>query len=56
LRKEHVLTVGAGDNVVRVLPPLTISEDEIRAGLAGIRAALEKLSSAKKEELERANA
>lgn len=56
LRKEHVLTVGAGDNVVRVLPPLTISENEIRAGLTGIRAALEKLSSAKKEELERANA
>ncbi|NNF71337.1 MAG: aspartate aminotransferase family protein [Rhodobacteraceae bacterium] len=26
---EHLLTVGAADNVVRLLPPLTITEDEI---------------------------
>ncbi len=25
----HVLTVPGGDNVVRLLPPLTISDDEI---------------------------
>ena len=30
----HVLTVGAADNVVRILPPLTISEDEIAEGVA----------------------
>ena len=30
----HVLTVGAADNVVRILPPLTISDDEIAEGVA----------------------
>lgn len=29
LRDRHVLTVGAGDNQVRLLPPLTVTEDEI---------------------------
>ena len=29
LRAENMLTVAAGDNVVRLLPPLIISEDEI---------------------------
>ncbi|MFN3233489.1 MAG: aspartate aminotransferase family protein [Alphaproteobacteria bacterium] len=29
LSEQHVLTVGAGDNQVRLLPPLTVSEDEI---------------------------
>jgi acetylornithine/N-succinyldiaminopimelate aminotransferase len=31
---NHVLTVGAADNVVRVLPPLTISDEEIAEGVA----------------------
>jgi acetylornithine/N-succinyldiaminopimelate aminotransferase len=56
LRDEHVLTVAAGDNVIRVLPPLTITEDEIRLGLAGIRSGMEKLSSAHMNEEERAQA
>ncbi len=56
LRSENVLTVAAGDNVIRILPPLTITEDEIRTGLAGIRSALEKLSSSRKSETERAHA
>jgi acetylornithine/N-succinyldiaminopimelate aminotransferase len=30
---EHVLTVPAGDNVVRLLPPLTISDEEIAEAL-----------------------
>ena len=30
----HVLTVGAADNVVRILPPLTISDEEIAEGVA----------------------
>ena len=30
----HVLTVPAGDNVVRLLPPLTITEDEINEAIA----------------------
>ena len=32
LRAEKLLTVAAGDNVVRLLPPLIIGEDEIAAG------------------------
>jgi acetylornithine/N-succinyldiaminopimelate aminotransferase len=36
LRDQKVLGVPAGDNVVRLLPPLTISEDEIRTGLQRI--------------------
>jgi acetylornithine/N-succinyldiaminopimelate aminotransferase len=31
---NHVLTVGAADNVVRILPPLTISDEEIAEGVA----------------------
>jgi acetylornithine/N-succinyldiaminopimelate aminotransferase len=38
---NHVLTVGAADNVVRILPPLTISDEEIAEGLARLdRAAI----------------
>jgi acetylornithine/N-succinyldiaminopimelate aminotransferase len=33
LRAEHVLAVAAGDNVVRLLPPLVISEGEISEGM-----------------------
>jgi len=29
LREQHLLTVGAGENVVRLLPPLIVSEGEI---------------------------
>ncbi|BCH35222.1 acetylornithine aminotransferase [Mesorhizobium sp. L-8-10] len=39
LRDENLLAVPAGDNVVRLLPPLTISDEEIRDGLSRIRAA-----------------
>lgn len=31
MRDQGLLTVGAGDNVIRILPPLIISEDDIRA-------------------------
>jgi acetylornithine/N-succinyldiaminopimelate aminotransferase len=34
-----VLTVPAGDNVVRILPALTISEEEIAEGIARLDAA-----------------
>ncbi len=33
LRAEHLLAVAAGDNVVRLLPPLIISEAEISEGI-----------------------
>ena len=38
-RAEHVLTVPAGDNVVRILPPLTVTADEVRDGLARLEKA-----------------
>jgi acetylornithine/N-succinyldiaminopimelate aminotransferase len=44
LRNEHMLTVGAGDNVVRLLPPLNIDEphlDEAREKLTRACTALE---------------
>lgn len=39
LRDQKMLTVGAGDNVVRLLPPLIISDDEVREGLARLEKA-----------------
>ena len=40
---EHLLIVGAGDNVVRILPPLNVSEDEISDGIARLYQALSRL-------------
>ena len=34
LRAEKMIAVAAGDNVVRLLPPLIISEQEIAEGVA----------------------
>ncbi|MCU0818689.1 MAG: aspartate aminotransferase family protein [Beijerinckiaceae bacterium] len=39
LRNEGLLTVGAGDNVVRLLPPLIIGEDEVRTATEAIERA-----------------
>jgi len=36
LRDEKLLSVGAGENVVRVLPPLIVSEDEIAEAVARV--------------------
>jgi acetylornithine/N-succinyldiaminopimelate aminotransferase len=36
LRDQHLLTVGAGDNVVRLLPPLIVTEAEIGDAMARI--------------------
>ncbi len=44
MRKEHLLSVGAGDNVVRLLPPLTVSISEARDALGRIEAAAISLS------------
>ncbi|AWN45854.1 acetylornithine transaminase [Methylobacterium terrae] len=38
-RDEHLLVIPAGDNVVRLLPPLTIGEDEVNAALDKLEAA-----------------
>jgi Ornithine/acetylornithine aminotransferase len=35
LREQKLLTVGAGENVVRFLPPLIVSEAEIEESVAG---------------------
>jgi acetylornithine/N-succinyldiaminopimelate aminotransferase len=45
-RAEKMLTVGAGDNVVRLLPPLIISEQEMAEGVARLERACAKLSHA----------
>ncbi|MGR6432127.1 acetylornithine transaminase [Rhizobium sp. PAMB 3174] len=46
MREQHVLGVLAGDNVVRLLPPLIVSAEEAREGLARIERAAEALHSA----------
>jgi acetylornithine/N-succinyldiaminopimelate aminotransferase len=47
LRAEKMLTVAAGDNVVRLLPPLIISEQEMADGVARLDRACARLSSNK---------
>jgi acetylornithine/N-succinyldiaminopimelate aminotransferase len=44
-RAENLLTVGAGDNVVRIIPPLTITQAEARIGFEKIAAACRRLSA-----------
>jgi acetylornithine/N-succinyldiaminopimelate aminotransferase len=46
LRGEKMLAVAAGDNVVRLLPPLIVSEQEIAEGVARIDRACAKLDRA----------
>jgi acetylornithine/N-succinyldiaminopimelate aminotransferase len=47
VRAERLLAVPAGDNVLRLLPPLTVTAEEAREGLARIERAAEKLTAAK---------
>lgn len=49
VRAEHMLLVPAGDNVLRLLPPLVTTAEEAREGLARIERAAEKLSTEKKQ-------
>lgn len=44
---ERVLVVGAGDNVVRVLPPLIVADHEISEGIERLARALAQLSKSK---------
>jgi acetylornithine/N-succinyldiaminopimelate aminotransferase len=48
VRAEKLLGVPAGDNVLRLLPPLTVTAEEAREGLARIERAAEKLTAAAK--------
>lgn len=49
MRDEKLLSVGAGNNVVRLLPPLNVTEDEIRDGLHRIEKAVQLVSDAHKQ-------
>ena len=40
LRDDHLLTVPAADNTLRLLPPLTIHRDELDLAIAKLEAAL----------------
>ena len=44
LRAEHMITVSAGDNVVRLLPPLIIGDEEIGEAVARIDRACARLA------------
>ncbi len=45
-RDEHLLVAGGGDNCVRLLPPLTMTEDEAREAVARLEATCEALRKA----------
>jgi acetylornithine/N-succinyldiaminopimelate aminotransferase len=44
--QEHLLTIAAGDNVVRLLPPLVLSEEEMSEGMERLDRALARLAKA----------
>ena len=44
LRAEKLLTVGAGENVVRLLPPLIVTEDEIEDAVSRVERVCAKLT------------
>lgn len=46
-RAERLLVVGAGDNVVRLLPPLTVADHEISEGIERLSRALAHIAKSK---------
>jgi len=50
VRAEHLLLVPAGENVLRLLPPLITTAEEAREGLARIERAAEKLRAEKNQD------
>ena len=48
LREEHMLAVGAGDNVVRLVPPLIVSEAEVGDAMGMLDRACARLARAEK--------
>lgn len=46
LRDHHVLTVVAGDNALRLLPPLNVTADEIKLALKGIETVAREITQA----------
>ena len=51
LVENGVLSVGAGDNVVRLLPPLVITDAEVREGMERLEQAVAALSKAEREKI-----
>jgi acetylornithine/N-succinyldiaminopimelate aminotransferase len=49
LREEKLLTVGAGDNVVRFLPPLIVTDAEIEESVARLERACAAISSSQQK-------
>jgi acetylornithine/N-succinyldiaminopimelate aminotransferase len=47
-RKQGLLVVGAGENVVRLLPPLIVSEDQVREAIALLSQAAGEFETEKK--------
>ncbi|CDM56329.1 MULTISPECIES: aspartate aminotransferase family protein [Rhizobium] len=47
MRDAHLLGVPAGDNVIRLLPPLVVTPDEAREGLARLERAAESVRASK---------
>jgi acetylornithine/N-succinyldiaminopimelate aminotransferase len=52
LREEHMLAVAAGDNVVRLIPPLIITEAEVGEAMGMLERACARLASAQKPALQ----
>jgi acetylornithine/N-succinyldiaminopimelate aminotransferase len=52
LREQKLIAVAAGDNVVRLLPPLTVTDDELSEGVRRIDRACACLSQAQKQTAE----
>ncbi len=52
LRTEHLLTVPAGDNVVRLIPPLVVSDEELDEAVARLDRGLSAIEAAKRSAAE----
>jgi len=48
-RRQGLLVVGAGDNVVRLLPPLIVTESEVREAVSMLSAAAREFEAAEKK-------
>jgi len=48
--EQHLLTVGAGDNVVRIIPPLIVTDEQIDEAVNAIDAACVALEAAQTKE------
>jgi acetylornithine/N-succinyldiaminopimelate aminotransferase len=47
-RAEHVLTIAAGDNVVRLLPPLIVTDEDIREAVHRLDKACQRIEAAQR--------